>query len=61
MDTFEDLIVNEVREIRRQHAERHDYDLDKIVTALQVREQGVKDIVQPPPPKPSPTTLQQKL
>ncbi len=61
MDTFEDPIVNEVREIRRQHAERHDYDLDKIVAALQAREQGVRDIVQPPPTKPSTTTLRQNL
>ncbi len=49
MKTFEDTIVNEVREIRRQYAERHGYDLDKIVAALQKREQDETDIVQPQP------------
>ncbi len=39
MKTFENTIVNEVREIRRHYAERHGYDLDKIVAALQRRNQ----------------------
>ena len=47
MGFFEDPIVNIVREIRRQHAERYGYDLDKIVAALQQREREAEDVVQP--------------
>lgn len=52
---FEDHIVNEVREIRRKHSERFDNDLDKIVSALQIREQKIENLVQPRTPKPSQT------
>lgn len=60
MKTFEDTIVNEVREIRRQYAERHGYDLDKIVAALQARERDATDIVQPQPPNPEATSVREK-
>lgn len=61
MKTFEDTIVNEVREIRRQYAERHGYDLDKIVAALQKREQDETDIVQPQPPNLAETNVREKI
>ncbi len=60
MDTFEDPIVNEVRETRRHYAERYDYDLNKIVAALQAREREAKDIVHPRTPSPASITTQQK-
>jgi len=61
MKTFEDTIVNEVREIRRQYAERHRYDLGKIVAALQKREQDGINIVQPQPPSPATTNVREKM
>ena len=61
MKTFEDTIVNEVREIRRQYAERHRYDLDKIVAALQKREQDETDIVQPQPLNLAETNVREKI
>ncbi|HOC69847.1 MAG TPA: hypothetical protein PKO23_13670 [Candidatus Hydrogenedentes bacterium] len=61
MKTFEDTIVNEVREIRRQYAERHGYDLDKIVAALQKREQDETDIVQPQPLNLAETNVREKI
>lgn len=60
MKTFEDTIVNEVREIRRQYAERYGYDLDKIVAALQARERDATDIVQPRPPDPEATSVRER-